>query len=318
MFSATHLPRCSARLAIYQPLRQGSLSLAIALLAVSLTTASMPASAEESQDRFVGPPSRLQPRLSNETGTPRELPAMLGNPFSALEQLDLPAGFPSRLPQRLFDIQKSLPPVQPVALVSPFAQADPLALPQPTPADEVEAPLQQSFVDEQQPSDEAVAEERIATGERLPCYVAKPMSSLTTNIAFPDGDLPANVAFECAATTGVVGDQRLDFGWAQFDFQWAATCLCHGPLYFEEVNAERYGYTASYLLQPVISAGRFFLTIPALPYKMAVDRPHDCIYTLGHYRPGNCVPWRANHLPLKVGAAIVEVGTIAGLIILIP
>jgi hypothetical protein len=68
----------------------------------------------------------------------------------------------------------------------------------------------------------------------------------------------------------------------------------------------------------VISAGKFFFTIPALPYKMAVDPPHDCVYTLGNYRPGSCAPRRWNHLPLKAGAAIVEVGVIAGLILLIP
>ena len=46
-------------------------SLAIGILLVA--TASMPASAEESHNHFVGPPSRLQPRLSNEMGTPRAL-----------------------------------------------------------------------------------------------------------------------------------------------------------------------------------------------------------------------------------------------------
>ena len=30
-------------------------------------------------------------------------------------------------------------------------------------------------------------------------------------------------------------------------------------------------------------------TLPLLPYKMGLDHPYDCVYTLGHARPGNCV-----------------------------
>jgi len=92
----------------------------------------------------------------------------------------------------------------------------------------------------------------------------------------------------------------------------------HRPLYFEEINAERYGYTVCQALQPVISAARFFGTIPALPYKMVVDCPRDCIYTLGYYRPGSCAPRRWNRLPMQLTAGVVETGFIAAMILLIP
>jgi len=146
------------------------------------------------------------------------------------------------------------------------------------------------------------------------CYQPPPLSALTVSIGLPAGKLPSNAAAETAPT----GDTRLAGAWAVTEHHWSATCLRHRPLYFEEINAERYGYTVSHALQPIISAARFFATIPALPYKMAIDHPRDCIYTLGHYRPGSCVPRRWHHLPWKLSAGVVEVGFIAGMILLIP
>ena len=149
------------------------------------------------------------------------------------------------------------------------------------------------------------------------CYSLTPMQQLTVRIDQPKGKLPQNAYARCVSHS-LSGDRRLDGGWMQYDYHWAATGMCHRPLYFEEINAERFGYTPSYALQPFISGIRFFTSIPALPYKMALDCPRDCTYTLGHYRPGSCNPYRWNRLPLRIGAATVEVGFIAGMILLIP
>jgi hypothetical protein len=61
--------------------------------------------------------------------------------------------------------------------------------------------------------------------------------------------------------------------------------LCHKPLYFEEVQLERYGHTAGPVRQPFISGAHFFVNLAALPYKMAINPPHECQYALGYYRP---------------------------------
>ncbi|MEM6363190.1 MAG: hypothetical protein AAF745_02105 [Planctomycetota bacterium] len=99
---------------------------------------------------------------------------------------------------------------------------------------------------------------------------------------------------------------------------WAASNLCHKPLYFEEVNLERYGHTAGPLAQPIVSSAHFFLNIAVLPYKMGVHSPHECQYALGYYRPGNCAPWIIPPVPLSVKGAWYQAAAISGTALLVP
>jgi hypothetical protein len=149
-----------------------------------------------------------------------------------------------------------------------------------------------------------------------PCglVVEKPLSELGINIAIPAGDLPTDHGAVCLASlnTPVVRS------FPTYYYQWDATCLCHRPLYFEEINLERYGYGCGCCLQPLASAAHFFGTVPALPYCMAAECPHECVYTLGHYRPGSCPPWRCHWPPADPLAAAAEGGVWTGMIFLIP
>lgn len=77
--------------------------------------------------------------------------------------------------------------------------------------------------------------------------------------------------------------------WYPMVAMWEAPAFYHRPLYFEEVNLERYGHTHKHL-QPIYSAAHFFGNTLALPYKMGAYHPCERIYTLGHYRPGDCNP----------------------------
>lgn len=108
--------------------------------------------------------------------------------------------------------------------------------------------------------------------------------------------------------------------WTDACYWWDAPALCHQPLYFEEVNLERYGYRCLPvpLVQPFVSGAFFFASIPALPYRMVAEPPCECVYVLGHYRPGSCVPNRVHYPPLDPKAAAAEVGVVGGLILLIP
>jgi len=116
-------------------------------------------------------------------------------------------------------------------------------------------------------------------------------------------------------------------GWDPRMYLWEASSFCHHPLYFEEINLERYGFFCcdhrcggipAALVQPVVSGAHFFATVPALPYKMTLDPPCECIYTLGHYRPGSCVPHRIHRIPLRPLPAAAEACVITGLVFAIP
>jgi hypothetical protein len=95
---------------------------------------------------------------------------------------------------------------------------------------------------------------------------------------------------------------------APITYTWTASALCHKPLYFEDVQLERYGHMAGPWLQPFASAANFFCTIPILPYKMGLESPNECMYTLGYYRPGSCAPYLFDPLPISVRGMFYEAG----------
>lgn len=138
----------------------------------------------------------------------------------------------------------------------------------------------------------------------------KPIKELTTDIAAEGDDFPR----ECG-----LGDKTFEPRvWAPTTFTWKASGLCHKPLYFEDVHLERYGHSWGPYLQPIISGGHFFLTVPVLPYKMGLYPPGECMYTLGYYRPGNCAPYMLDPLPLSVRAALFEGAAWTGMVYAIP
>ena len=106
--------------------------------------------------------------------------------------------------------------------------------------------------------------------------------------------------------------------WIPSKVTWKASNLVHKPLYFEEVNLERYGQTVGPVLEPVISSAHFFANIAVLPYKMGVHLPYECQYPLGYYRPGDCAPWIIPPVPLSLRGAIFQAGAVAGTFWAIP
>ena len=146
----------------------------------------------------------------------------------------------------------------------------------------------------------------------------KPIGEVSVSIAPPPGELPADLAISRFAQAGEIHPPAVCYrDWSPMEYNWEASALCHGPLYFEELNLERYGYTWG-VWQPAVSAVHFFGTIPLLPYKMVVQPPHECIYTLGYYRPGDRAPRQREHWPFKADAAMVETAVILGLVFVLP
>ena len=129
--------------------------------------------------------------------------------------------------------------------------------------------------------------------------------------------------------TGVAGNDfpcecRLegeDFEPRQFastTMTWKAAGYCHKPLYFEQWNFERYGHSFHPVADPFISAAHFFASVPALPYKMGVELPWECVYPLGYYRPGDCAPWTVPAPPISARGAAVEAAAATGIIFILP
>lgn len=107
--------------------------------------------------------------------------------------------------------------------------------------------------------------------------------------------------------------------WGRICFMWKASALAHKPAYFEDVALERYGHTyVREEFQPIVSGARFFLTIPILPYKMGINPPNECIYTLGYNRPGSCAPYILDPLPISVRGGLLQAGAIVGGVAVIP
>jgi len=152
-----------------------------------------------------------------------------------------------------------------------------------------------------------------------------PITELSVDISPPKPtedqvvDLPPDDAAQKFADFGPPIDGRIAYrGWPVAPFGWEATGYCHQPLYFQQINVERYGYGHHHVLQPFVCAAHFFGTIPTIPYQVVAMPPHECVYTLGKYRPGNLVPYRHQWIPLRLDASAAQVGTVAGLILLIP
>ena len=122
-------------------------------------------------------------------------------------------------------------------------------------------------------------------------------------------------AYPCECKLGREYSQK--FTGRQFSrtvFTWKATGICHKPLYFEDVQLERYGHSWNPVVQPFMSAGHFFLSVPLLPYKMGLTPPTECIYTLGYYRPGSCSSLRDRADPVQPPrAALFEAAGLTGL-----
>lgn len=146
----------------------------------------------------------------------------------------------------------------------------------------------------------------------------RPIGDIAIDIRPPDGETPPDPAIARFAEAGeefhASGFNR---PWQTYLFAWEAPSVCHRPLYFEEVNLERYGYNHG-LLQPAYSAAHFFGRVTILPYLIGAEPPCECVYTLGHDRPGDYVPYRVHYPPPSIKGGLYQAATLSGLIFAIP
>lgn len=169
----------------------------------------------------------------------------------------------------------------------------------------------------------------------VPTWQDKPLRFVEASTKATAGELPTNHAAAILEKNGTLFDSIDDVRpWIiAKPFEWDAPATRHLPLFFEEPNLERLGYTqrifvdicgyetdpvvAEYL-QPVISGAKFFGNALTIPYNLGVQPCWEPIYTLGVDRPGSPVPYRKYKIPLSVTGAILEAGTICPLVFAIP
>jgi hypothetical protein len=99
---------------------------------------------------------------------------------------------------------------------------------------------------------------------------------------------------------------------------WKASALCHKPLYFEDEQMERYGHSWGPCCDPIVSGVHFFTRLPVLPYCMGVTPPCECVYALGHYRPGSCAPRYIEPIPISARGALFQAGAVVGVAAALP
>lgn len=123
-----------------------------------------------------------------------------------------------------------------------------------------------------------------------------------------------NLPFECGFGSTALHCRSF----ASSHVSWHASNLCHKPLYFEDIQLERYGHTVGPIRQPVKSAVRFLAQAALLPYQMALHPPNECQYPLGLFRPGNCAPYLRTPFPWERRAIGYQAGVATGLFLLVP
>jgi hypothetical protein len=123
-----------------------------------------------------------------------------------------------------------------------------------------------------------------------------------------------NLPFECEFSA----TETYCRSFAPTHVAWHASNLCHKPLYFEDIQLERYGHTVGPIKQPLKSAAKFLLQAALLPYQMALHPPNECQYPLGLFRPGNCAPYLRTPFPWERRAIGYQAGVATGLFLLVP
>jgi len=118
----------------------------------------------------------------------------------------------------------------------------------------------------------------------------RPLKLVPASIRTKPGDEPADYAFaHFSGMPPTVHPLGMTRGWSPISYGWDSPALYYQPVYFEEINEERYGIHCG-LLTPIASFGRFFGRFPLLPYMLITQPFCEVRYTMGFERPNNCVP----------------------------
>jgi hypothetical protein len=94
--------------------------------------------------------------------------------------------------------------------------------------------------------------------------------------------------------------------------------FCYQPLYFEEVNLERYGRSYG-IFQPVVSAVHFYSSVHTLPYCLFAQPARRCTYHAHWTLPGYRIPGKEHQrVPVSGLGGAAQLGVAYGFILLFP
>ena len=99
---------------------------------------------------------------------------------------------------------------------------------------------------------------------------------------------------------------------------WAAPNFYSHPLYFEQVNLERYQSKLPPCAIPLVSYAHFLGSVPLLPYQAGYRRPGERSYTMGHWRPGDPVPNQIHWTPFTKRGLLYQGAATSGAVFLLP
>lgn len=218
-------------------------------------------------------------------------------------------------------------PIVPLAPFSPpeprLVQRDPLALPNTEPAP--------GLLPEKLPEDSSLSDYLYTTDgnikpldEILPFPNYEPIKDVRerdpySNLCPP----PAGVVtdeFHCPDIAELPRDEIYEpRNFAHVDKNWVPTNIKYYPLYFQDVNLERYGHMEHPVVQPAKSVALFSGQFLLLPYQMAMHQVRRPTYPLGYLQPGDvAAPKLYYRTPINFQAAAVAAGVYTGWVFLIP
>ncbi len=105
--------------------------------------------------------------------------------------------------------------------------------------------------------------------------------------------------------------------WTPMKLEVAPYYVCHGRLYFQQINAERYGWDFG-VFAPLVSGSKFLYDFVTWPYHLAVEPCRRFDYNTGMCLPGDPVPLLLYPLHPNATGFVAEVGTVLTLVAVFP
>lgn len=133
----------------------------------------------------------------------------------------------------------------------------------------------------------------------------------------PQGEMPTDLAAAVFAHDAQADEEQANRTRQETIVSWTPWTLCYRPLYFEEIELERYGCSAG-CFQPSISAAHFFLGVGLMPYKVATRLPRSCVCSNGFSSCDDVPPPGYEDCQIHWDAAAIEAATLAAIVLSLP